>query len=288
VIDRSPRVLPPVIKWSGSKRKVAVELSSLFPDCDTFFDPFVGGGSLVPFSTGAKAVAADVIHPLIALWKLIRDEPVTVARGYADRWARLQAEGHTAYYEIRSSFNETSDPVDLLFLSRTCVNGLIRFNANGQFNNSLHHTRPGIAPSRLSEILKAWSARLTGVDFVCSDYRETLACASRGDFIFLDPPYASNRGRYKPNTFLVSDFFEELERLNSLGVRWMLTFDGTAGQRDYDDTVPEDLYLKRFSVATGHSPFPRLLNNRLDSVNESVFVNFEPTAKTRASCVDAR
>lgn len=266
----------PIIKWPGSKRTVAAALAELFPRADRFFDPFVGGGAVLPYRVGMPATAGDVIPELVGLWTLVRDAPADVAVGYEERWTKLQAGGHTVYYEIRERFNRLRDPLDLLFLSRTCVNGLIRFNARGGFNNSLHHTRPGIAPSTLARLLVQWSSRLQDVQFVAQDYRETLSAATASDFVFLDPPYAANKGRYQQTAFDVGGLFAELERLNSVGARWILTFDGTAGGRNYAVAMPDGIYRHLFTVETGNSPFPRLQNARVDLVSESLFMNFEP------------
>lgn len=277
-------MIAPVIKWPGSKRAVAAQLARMFPPAERFFDPFVGGGAILPYRAGTPAVAGDVIGELVSLWERIKRDPHAVADGYETRWSHLQAVGHTAFYDIRERFNDARDPVDLLFLSRTCVNGLIRFNARGEFNNSLHHTRPGIAPGRLRRIVLDWSRRLGDVTFAAADYRDTLASARRGDLVFLDPPYAANRGRYRLGDFELPAFFDELERLNSVGAHWMLTFDGSAGEREYARRVPAELYRHAFAVATGSSPFPRLQNAQLDAVTESVFLNFEP--RFAAACDD--
>ena len=268
--------LPPVVKWSGSKRSVAANLAAMFPQGRTFFDPFVGGGSILPHRVGTPAVSGDTISELVELWKFVKSAPAELADGYEVRWTELQRTGHTAFYRVRDRFNASRDPIDLLFLSRTCVNGLIRFNARGDFNNSLHHTRPGIAPQRLRRIILDWSRWVQDVSFVAADYRDTLATAAQGDLAFLDPPYAANKGRYRKASFDLEAFFSELERLNSIGVNWMLTFDGKAGDRAYAQLVPRELYRHAFAIETGNSPFPRLQDARVDAVTESVFLNFEP------------
>lgn len=193
--------IPPIVKWSGSKARVAPVLSALFTKSQRFVDPFVGSAAMIPFARAEVVYASDIQFELIELLKKIRDCPNEVANGYASRWARLQQEGHSAYYEIRADFNSKRDPFDLLFLSRTCVNGLIRFNRNGDFNNSLHHTRPGIHPERLRAIAQQWSLFLQGAELTRRDYRDVIREARSDDFFFLDPPYANNRGRYQPGTF---------------------------------------------------------------------------------------
>lgn len=272
-------VFEPVIKWSGSKRKIAPLLAIILPDAECYYEPFVGGGAMLPFRPSPSAVAGDIVVELINLWKAIRETPELTADEYEIRWKRLQAKGHTAYYAIRDSFNVTHNPHDLLFLSRTCVNGLIRFNRKGEFNNSLHHTRPGIAPARLRKVMHKWSQVVQDVEFIAADYRQTLTSVSANDLVFLDPPYAGTKGRYLPIDFCLDEFYDELQRLNVIGAKWVLTFDGRAGSRSYATSIPSALYRVRLALPTGNSPFTKLMNKSLDAVVESVYLNFEPPTK---------
>jgi DNA adenine methylase len=271
----------PVIKWPGSKRSIAQILSKLWPVTQAgarYFEPFVGGGSMLPLRPVAEAVAGDSIKELIELWREIRDRPHEVIKHYTHLWHERQSEGHQVFYRVRERFNKEKNPLDLFFLSRTCVNGLIRFNAGGEFNNSLHHTRPGIHPDRLSEIVHCWSRILPGIEFLACDYRVTLGSARPRDLVFLDPPYAGNRGRYRAESFDFKDFYRELERLNSIEARWILTLDGKAGARVYDERIPASLYRTCVSLGTGNSPFTRLMRSSLDGVVESVYLNFKPVS----------
>jgi hypothetical protein len=74
-------------------------------------------------------------------------------------------------------------------------------------------------------------------------------------------------------------FYAELKRLNNIGAKWILTFDGVAGKRSYSATIPPDLYKVQLGLPTGNSPFTKLMKTSLDSVVESVFLNFEPSPK---------
>src|ERR1035437_629977 len=195
------KALPPVIKWSGSKRSVAAQLASLFPEYERYYEPFVGGGAMLPFRKVKQGYASDIMPELIQLWAVIRDQPQLAIDGYSMRWHARQRDGHGVYYEIRDHFNLTRDPIDFLFLSRTCVNGLIRFNKDGNFNNSLHHTRPGIAPETLEQVIAMWSKAIQCVDFTVADYTNALLHVTESDFVFLDPPYESTRGRYLHGSF---------------------------------------------------------------------------------------
>ena len=271
------KAFPAVVKWTGSKRPVAEQLSKYFQEGDTYFEPFVGGGAMMPFSLCQHGVAGDIISELIDLWNKIKDNPLLVADEYQARWQRLQEEGVDVYYEVRDNFNRTRNCYDFLFLTRTCVNGLIRYNENGDFNNSFHLSRPGINPERLRVILQKWSERIQNFRFVNADYREILADAKRGDFVFLDPPYGGTKGRYTKTPFDFDAFFAELDRLNRIGAKWMLTFDGTSGEREYSYAPPDDVFRHKFLIKTGNSSFTKVMNSQTDAIHESVYLNYEPT-----------
>jgi DNA adenine methylase len=268
-------LLPPVIKWSGSKRPIAAKIGALIPSGGRYFEPFVGGGAVLPFRGRKIGFASDVIPELVALWKAIQQEPDRTADEYRTRWERLQKEGYTVYYAVRDSFNATRNEFDFLFLTRTCVNGLIRYNDKREFNNSFHLTRPGINPERLKSIIFAWSRAIQGIEFHCLDYREALKGVRPGDFVFLDPPYGGTKGRYWQEDFDFKAFFNELDRLTRIGAKWILTFDGTAGGRSYAYAPPRDIYTERLDMVTGLSPFTRIMKTAADVVHESVYLNFE-------------
>ncbi len=267
--------LQPVIKWSGSKRVVATQLAEFFLPARTYYEPFVGGGSMIPFSKANRGVAGDIIPELISLWNEIKENPEKVSSEYAKRWKRLQSEGYKVYYEVRDTFNATKDPMDFLFLTRTCLNGMIRYNSAGEFNNSLHLTRPGIAPARLSAIISQWHQYIRKFQFLNVDYRECLSEVKTGDFVFLDPPYGGTKSRYTQTPFSLDDFYSTLDKLNSKGVFWMLTFDGSAGERTYSYAPPEELYKYSFHVKTGKSAFRKVIDKVQEDIHESVYLNYK-------------
>lgn len=272
---KKKKAFQPVIKWSGSKRSVAAQLSESMPTVyGSYYEPFVGGGAMLPFSTGHRGVAGDIIAELICLWTSIQANPNRVADEYETRWKLLQDKGPEVYYNVRDCFNQTRNCFDFLFLTRTCVNGLIRYNSQGEFNNSFHLSRPGINPSRLRKHLQQWSLAIQDVTFRNVDYRECLADVQEGDFVFLDPPYGGTKDRYTRTEFNLGDFYNELERLNRVGAKWMLTFDGAAGERTYQYAPPAELYQTSFLINTGTSTFTRIMDNKQDVIQESVYLNY--------------
>ena len=264
----------PVIKWSGSKRSQSTIIKSFLPETfDTYYEPFIGGGSMLYAITPPKSVCGDICEPLIDLWKEIRDNPGALADNYLFRWTRLQNEGYTAYYDIRDDFNQNRSPHDLLFLSRTCVNGLIRFNDKGEFNNSLHYSRPGIKPESLREIIYDWSAHIQGAEFFASDYRVTTQSAKAGDIIYLDPPYFHTKGRYF-GTIDFNGFLEYLEDLNRSGIKYLLSFDGMRGSENYTVDIPKELYRRHEFIPSGNSTFKKVIDKETEQVLESLYLNY--------------
>lgn len=265
----------PVIKWSGSKRSQAAEIVKYLPEkYDTYYEPFIGGGSMLYSITPAKAVCGDICEPLIELWERIKTKPEELAEAYRVRWERLQKDGYLVYYEIRDEFNKNKQPEDLLFLSRTCVNGLIRFNADGQFNNSLHHTRPGINPSSLKKIIIDWSKHIQGAIFQAKDYWETTIDAGENDLVYLDPPYFHTKGRYY-GTIDYDKFLTYLVNLNKRGVKYMLSFDGTRGEENYTVDLPKELYKRHVMIPSGNSSFKKVMDKQSLKVYESLYLNWD-------------
>lgn len=264
----------PVIKWSGSKRSQASVIKSFFPEkIKCYYEPFLGGGAMLYATMPQTAVCGDICKQLISLWNKVKQSPEELAEEYRVRWERLQREGYLSYYAIRDDFNASNSPEDLLFLSRTCVNGLIRFNANGEFNNSLHHTRKGIEPERLKKIILDWSDKIQTTDFYADDYRRTTETATTSDFIYLDPPYFHTKGRYY-GTIDYGEFLSFLEDLNVRGIKYALSYDGKRGNDDYTVTLPKELYKRHEFIASGNSSFKKVIDKENMQVFESLYLNW--------------
>ena len=70
-----------------------------------------------------------------------------------------------------------------------------------------------------------------------------------------------------------------MERLNSVGAKWILTFDGVAGEREYKYDLPKEIYKHKIYLKTGNSPFTKMMRTGVDAVYESVYLNFQPANK---------
>lgn len=246
----------------------------MFPkEYNTYYEPFIGGGSILYSAKPQKAVCGDICSPLIDLWNCIKNEPDKLIDAYRFRWTRLQEEGYEVYYEIRDNFNKRNNPKDLLFLSRTCVNGLIRFNSSGKFNNSLHHTRPGINPDRLAKIIKQWSDSIKTTEFVNADYRKTTQNAKENDLIYLDPPYFHTKGRYY-GAIDFDEFISYLYELKNKSVKFILSFDGKRGNADFTVKFPDDIFKHKIYIPSGNSSFKKVMDKEKKPVLEALYTSW--------------
>ena len=270
---------PSLIKWSGSKRAQADAIAALFPANrrGTYYEPFLGGGSVLYLGAQRfkNARASDLYAPLIEIWRTVKESPEAVKRAYTIDWTELQGDFPDYFYKVRERFNSDKRGLDLLFLSRTCVNGIIRFNVKGEFNNALHLSRRGMKPTIFGKVVDDWSRVLGNTTFSVGDYSQILDTVKRNDFVYFDPPYVHSHNRYVEDLD-VGRFMSFLAELNGRGVKWALSFDGTRGGEDFSYAVPETLYRRRVMMNTGHSLVQKVLNGMQETVVESLYLNYEP------------
>jgi DNA adenine methylase len=266
-------VVPSLVKWTGGKRSQAARIAALAPRHTRYLEPFLGGGAVLWFLARPGSVAGDDYRPLVDLWRLVAVDPGAVVEAYRGSWRALQADLPGHFYVVRERFNRAPNPTDLGFLLRTCVNGIVRFNEAGEFNNSFHLSRRGMHPDRFAGIVDRWHRRLAGVDLRCADFEETIADAGPGDFVYLDPPYLETRQRYQTGPE-PARLFAALHTLNRSGARWALSYDGRRGQREYAQAVPRKLFRRRISLASGLSAVGKVLNDSLEGVEEALYLSY--------------
>ena len=271
--ENQPSSIPSLIKWTGSKRSQLKSISKEIPEFKRYFEPFLGGGAVLSIAAHPGAVAGDIYAPLIKLWSLIQTDPQLIVCDYEQQWTYLQTNTPDYYYTVRSRFNLNPNPLDLNFLIRTCVNGIIRFNKEGKFNNSFHLSRRGMQPTRFANTVAYWHDLIQGVKFVCQDYSETISEAKQGDFIYFDPPYAGNKMRYTDN-LNIDKFFTELEELNRRNVKWALSFDGLRGTSDFSYPIPKSIYRQKLLLFSGNSPVRKVLGKNIEPVYEYLYMNY--------------
>lgn len=265
--------IPSLIKWTGSKRSQAHAIIEHMPARKRYFEPFLGGGAVLFLAAAPHAVAGDIYGPLIDLWLMVQSEPRLLIEDYRKQWAALQGDFPGYYYSVRERFNRSPSALDLNLLMRTCVNGIVRFNGGGHFNNSFHLSRRGMEPQRFERIVEEWHPVVQKVRFLHRDYIETVSETRKGDFVYFDPPYAGNKQRYTKNLDLAL-FYTVLNDLNRREVKWALSFDGSRGSKDLTHGVPKDLYKTKLLLPSGNSAVGKVLNGPIESVMESLYLNY--------------
>ena len=267
---------PSLIKWSGSKRSTAFDIFKLAPSrFNRYFEPFLGGGALLFYFAGYReAFASDIYSPLIDFWNHVKASPDKLHEHYEENWVKLQQSFPEHYYEVRKNFNQEPNGLDLAFLSRTCVNGIIRFNSNGEFNNSLHLSRRGMKPELFKKVVNEWSHKLYNTTFTARSFENILTEIKENDFVYLDPPYLGSRNRYI-ESLRRENLIDFLKELNYRKAKWALSFDGSRGDTDYcQELIPKELYCKRVLLNAGLSAVSKVLNAKVEDVVESLYLNY--------------
>lgn len=264
---------PSAIKWSGGKRSCARAIAHFLSPAKRYFEPFFGGGSVLYCRNDPLSLASDLYAPLVDFWRLVKSDVDGLVQNYRTQWEILQKDLPAYFYVVRERFNKNPNGHDLCFLSRTCVNGIIRFNNDGQFNNSFHLSRKGMTPELFEKGIRQWSKRLQTVELSCCDYKEALARTVKGDLVYMDPPYMGSKNRYIADLNLV-ELLESLEALNKRGVRWALSFDGSRGEDSYRFAMPRELFRQEVDVSTGLSAVTKVLNGATEQVTEKLYLNF--------------
>lgn len=185
----------PVLKWAGGKRRLLPAFEEIFPsEFGNYFEPFFGGGAVFfwLFGRGAlqrKSVTVNDINPeLVNFYSVL----VNDCEGLIEK-LRQHSRSHSEkyYYKIRAMTQTRMQPTNraarLMYLNRTCFNGLYRVNSKGQFNVPLgRYKNPRICDE---QGLRAASAALAEVNFREGTYKDAVAKAKAGDLVYFDPPY---------------------------------------------------------------------------------------------------
>ena len=186
----------PFVKWAGGKRQLLPLLTEMFPaGYGAYHEPFVGGGAVLfnILASGRSTVchASDLNSDLILTYVTIRDRVEDLIESLKSHDAAFREDSKRYYYAVRAQRprSQVEKASRLIFLNRTCFNGLYRVNSRGMFNVPMgSYTNPKILDG---DNLHAVSAALRegGVTFECRDFESVLKRAESGDLVYFDPPY---------------------------------------------------------------------------------------------------
>jgi DNA adenine methylase len=263
----------PFLKWAGGKGQLLPQYDLFFPSFSRYHEPFLGGGAVFFHLLPQRARITDINPELVNVYRCVRDE---VAGLIQQLEYHRQHHSPDYYYQIRSwvGSDDLARAARLIYLNKTCFNGLYRENKRGQFNVPIgRYKNPGICDPAL---LSAASACLqkTVIDVMGFDQVLRYARSSK-DFVYFDPPYypisaTSRFTAYNRFDFTEADqikLCEVVSKLTKRGVKVMLS--------NSDCPFVRELY-QDFQVHTIHSS--RSINAKASTrgkITEVLVTNYE-------------
>ena len=186
----------PFVKWAGGKRQLLSQIQERMPEnYNHYFEQFVGGGAVFFLTQPSKALINDINKALINTYQRICDSPKEFLSEVNKIDSEMWEDGKQYYYTIREHYNDklmkSEYDVELaalfVFLNKHCFNGLYRVNGKGLFNVPYNNSRRvSVNGDSIIEISKY----LQGITIIDGDFEDACRDARKGDFVFLDSPYA--------------------------------------------------------------------------------------------------
>lgn len=232
------KLVTPVLKWVGGKRQLLPEIKKHIPKYNTYYEPFVGGGAVMFELQPSNIVINDINLELMNVYSVIKNNVDDLIKELSNN--KKYANNSESFYTIREldrepkKYNKLTGiekATRILYLNKTCYNGLYRVNSLGEFNSPFGNYKN---PNINNEItLKAVSKYFNeaNIKFMNTDFEKAIKNAKKGDFVYFDPPYApisktSNFTGYNEGGFGESEQ-ERLKRvcdkLNDKGVKFLLS-----------------------------------------------------------------
>ena len=269
----------PFVKWVGGKRRILDQIEPFLPDTiDDYYEPFVGGGALF-FSNSdriKRAVLTDNNLELVLTYKVIQKEPQELIKRLREHAKR---HSKTYYYKVREAVK--SDPIAiaarLLYLNKTCYNGLYRVNKSGKFNAPIgNYKNPNIVQE---DNILACHEKLQKATIRVGDFESITP--PKGSFVYFDPPYHpademsftqyTEQGFTEKDQVRLRDFVAELHKNK---VKVMISNSSTAF---IEEIYKGKIFKKRTVMA------PRFVNckiNKRGKVSELLITNYETRNKS--------
>jgi DNA adenine methylase len=270
----------PFLKWVGGKGQLLKDFERYFPDkFNNFIEPFVGGGAVFfylytnGFLSEKKSILIDSNKELINAYKMIKDEnKLKVIIKALSNGKYLNKE--ETFYKIRNEEpkSEIERAARIIYLNKTCFNGLFRVNSKGKFNVPFgRYTNPMICDS---DNLKAVNRALENAELINGDFTAVLDYTEKNDFVYFDPPYqpiskTSSFTGYTKNSFNEKDqerLADVYKKLDRRGCKLMLS--------NSDADFIHDLY-KGYRIEVVKAK--RMINCKAakrGAINELVILNY--------------
>ena len=261
ITNTQPSLSPrPFLKWAGGKSQLIPQYLPYFPTYQNYYEPFVGGGAIFFHLQPERSFLIDINIELVNVYRCVRDQLEELVAKLEEHRERHSPEH---YYQVRSQLSTSDDwffqgndldrAARLIYLNKTCFNGLYRENSKGHFNVPIgSYKNPSIYDP---EALEAASIALRSSRIEYGSFDMVLQYAkSADDFVYFDPPYypisktssftAYNRYSFdEDKQVLLRDVFAQL---SDRGVKVMLSNSDCPFVRDlYQDFNIHTIYATR-------------------------------------------
>lgn len=251
------KVIVPPLKCQGIKMKLINFISSTikWDGSGKWVEPFLGSGVVLFNIKPERALVSDTNKHIITFYKNLREGRIDekIVKDYLEEnGVKLFKYGKEFYYEIREQFNNVGgDSLKLLFLNRSCYNGIMRFNSQGKFNVPFGHKPERFRRAYITKIVNQVSAIrkiLKDKDwtFEVADWHDTIQKANPEDFIYLDPPYIGRHTDYF-NSWTESDAIKLAETASNLSCGFALSM---WKENKYRENLHLDLHWNGFVTKT--------------------------------------
>ena len=186
----------PFVKWAGGKRQLLPLIKERMPKkYNDYYEPFVGGGAVTFELLPVNAVINDINKALINAYIRISETPEEFIKVINKFDSEMWEDGKKYYYSLRELYNDKLMKAEydmelaalFVFINKHCFNGLYRVNGKGLFNVPYNNSRRASVDE--STIIKI-SKYLQGITIMDGDFEEACKGAKKGDFVFMDSPYA--------------------------------------------------------------------------------------------------
>jgi DNA adenine methylase len=277
---KEPLLLPLFLKWAGGKLQLIEQFKNIFPrNFRNYYEPFIGSGAVFFYVKSKlkpnKVILSDTNDELINCFVIVRDKPSELVESLLNHKKKHSRE---YYYAVRNIKSDSLDSVNMaarmIYLNKTCFNGLYRVNSKGQFNVPFgDHKNPSIFDQII--LLKA-SQLLQGVHLQAMTFEKVLDFAGKDDFVYFDPPYipvskTSSFTRYSKTDFSAKEqkrLSEIFRLLDSRGCFIMLS--------NSDHALTRELYgdYEKNTVVVRAKRLINSVGSKRGAIKELVVTNY--------------
>ncbi len=284
------KVQVPPIKCQGIKTKLVPFIKDHIEwnGQGIWVEPFLGSG-VVGFNVRPKqAIFADTNPHIINFYQGINDKqitPATAKKYLVSEGAKLTKQGKDYYYEVRSRFNQHHDPLDFLFLTRACFNGIIRFNRKGGHNVPFNHKPERFSKAYITKVVNQVDAvyklcQFYDWQFQRQSFDKTIVLASEKDFIYCDPPYVGRHVDYY-NSWNDDEELQLFTLLSTTKAKFILSTWHSNQHRD--NPFIDRLWSKFVIVNREHFYHVGAKEKNRKPMLEAIVINYEPSNKNSTS-----